>query len=373
MIGSGPGLGPRLALPLGTAVLAGAVLLIGLGPGSVAFEGSAADTAGTPVAATDDAYVADLQTRVADLSTRVAELGGADVAELEGRLGGSRSGFDARFGAPVAYLGGGTVQYEVPEIGRVSVTFVDGIAQQVTAVPPRPAGLPLEEPDPADWSLARAGEVAAELVPADATLAESGAAAVPEAGSSAILGQATTVTDEAGCVVGSRQSFSIAATAPNEESVSSLALALDTEAAALAATEPERGGRSNRSASAVVNQSLGGVASVNGLVIQTFDLEEGVEGARPPAPGQTLVAVELAIENGSRRAARFAESDFLLVDAEGREVSAICGGAEPAIVPIEIGRGDSVEGWVTFQVPEDFVPERFVILAPGARVGYELG
>ena len=341
---------------------------------------SLADSA-TPVAIVDQAQVAgleqaqvaDLQTRVADLTTRVAELGGAEDEALAGRLGGSRTGFDAQYGAPVAYLGGGVVQYEVQGLGRLTVSFEDDVARRLSLVSPRPATLPLEQPDAADWSPERAREIAATLAPRDADFAETEAAELAElAGQSEVLAQAAAAVDEEGCAPAGPVGFTVSYTQPSPDLVSEISLAIDEGGAALAPTEPERGGRVDRGASAVATTSLGGVTAVNGLLLQAFDVVDGAEGERLPAPGQKLVAVELAIENEARRSVRFDLADFVLVDASGQEVTAICGGVEPALGRVEVGRGEAVEGWVTFQVPEGFEPERFVVLAPAARVAFML-
>ena len=334
----------------------------------------AVDAAATPVADQGAAQVSDLQTRVADLSTRVAELGGAEEEALVGRLGGSRSGFDARYGPPVAFLGGGAVQYDVPDTGRLTVTFEADVAQRAMLVSSRPASLPLEEPDEADWSLERAREVAATIVPADATFDVTGTDE-PNVltGASAALSGAVAVDDEQGCEPTGGRGFTVTYTMPNPDLVSAIEIELGAEQAALAPTEPDRSGRTQRGASAVANSSLGGVVAVNGLRMQAFDVVEDAEAEQPAAEGQTLVAVELAIENDGRRSVAFAPTDFVLVDASGEEVTALCGGVEPSIGQVEVGRRDAAEGFVTFQVPEGFVPERFVVLAPGARVGFELG
>ena len=353
-------------------ILGGSVVAIWpqTSPGGLAQEAPIA----SPVADQDQAQVADLQTRVADLSTRVAELGGAESEALVGRIGGSRSGFDERYGPPVAYLGGGAVQYDLAGIGRLTVTFDNGVAQRAMLVAPRPAVLPLDEPNEADWSLDRAREIGATIVPADATF-DDDATAGPGvlSGASEALSDAVLVADEEGCAPAGSRGFTVSYTMPSSDLVSAIEFGLDEQTAALAPTEPERSGRSQRGASAVANSSLGGVVAVNGLRMQAFDVVEDAEGVQPPAAGFSLVAVELAIENEGRRSVRFGPSDFVLVDKSGQEVIAICGGVEPSVAQVDVGRREAAEGFVTFQVPEGFVPEQLVILAPGARVGFNLG
>lgn len=333
--------------------------------------GAQATDPATPVAGFEEARLADLQTRVADLSTQVAELGGADDAALAGRLGGQRAGFDDLYGAPVAYLGPDQVQYDVPGVGRIAVTFADGIAARIAIVSPRPPDMPLAEADAADWTPERAREVASAFAPADAPLAPD-AALTPEpvAFVSAALGAATATADAAGCVVSGDRAFTVSVAAPDADHVAAIELALGEPVAAPSVAES--GGRANRGAGAVANSSLGGIVSVNGLRIEATQARDQAEGARPPAAGQGWFAVELIVENGARRPVSFGLADFVLVDAAGDELTAVCGGADPMFPLAEIGRGDVAEGWVSFQVPADFTPVRLVVLAPNARVGFDV-
>lgn len=325
----------------------------------------------TPVAAFEEARMADLQTRVADLSTQVAELGGADDAALAGRLGGQRAGFDALYGAPVAYLGPGQVQYDVPGVGRTAVTFADGIADRIAIVSPRPPDLPLAEADAGDWTPDRAREIASAFAPADAPLPPDFAIA-PElaAFTSTALGAATATADAAGCVAAGPRAFSVTAAMPDADHVAAVELVLGDPVAAPSVAES--GGRANRGAGAVANSSLGGVVSVNGLRIEATQARDRADGARPAAEGQSWFAVELMVENGARRPVSFALADFVLVDVAGNELTAVCGGADPMFPLAEIGRNDAAEGWVSFQVPADFQPQQLVVLAPNARVGFDV-
>jgi hypothetical protein len=90
------------------------------------------------------------------------------------------------------------------------------------------------------------------------------------------------------------------------------------------------------------------------------------------APDQALTAINVAIGNQTDHNITFDLPDMVLVDAEGREVPAICGGVEPAITQGELAPGETIEGWVTFQAPADFVPVRFVFLIDNARIGFNL-
>ncbi|MBA3415119.1 MAG: hypothetical protein H0U10_07855, partial [Chloroflexia bacterium] len=235
-----------------------------------------------------------------------------------------------------------------------------------------PAALPLEEPDSADWTLDRAREIAVDILPADASFGDAPVDAGELTVSSAALSGVDPGTAEDGCEPAASLGVTVTYTQPSPELVSAIELALDAAPAALAPTAPDQSGRSQRGASAIANSSLGGVVAVNGLRMQAFDVIEGADAERPPAPGFSLVAIEMAIENESRRVVRFSPADFILVDPAGQEVTALCGGVEPSIGEVAVGRRDGAEGFVTFQVPEGFVPERFVVLAPGARVGFNL-
>lgn len=356
------------AAGIAAIVLVGTVLAARPDAGPAGAQGT--DPA-TPVAGFEEARLADLQTRVADLTTQVADLGGADDAALAGRLGGQRTGFDGLYGAPVAYLGPGQVQYDVPGVGRIAVTFVDGVADRIAIVSPRPPDMPLEDADAEDWTPERALEIASAFAPADAPLPPD-AALTPEplAFASIALGAATASADAAGCVTAGPRAFTVAAAMPDSEHVAAVELALGDPVAAPSVAET--GGRANRGAGAVANSSLGGVVSVNGLRIEAPQARDRAEGARPAADGQSWFAVEVMIENGARRPVSFALADFVLVDAAGNELTAVCGGADPMFPLAEIGRGDVAEGWVSFQVPADFQPQRLVVLAPNARVGFDV-
>ena len=50
----------------------------------------------------------------------------------------------------------------------------------------------------------------------------------------------------------------------------------------------------------------------------------------------------------------------------------ICGGVEPAIAGGELKPGESAQGWVTFQAPNNFAPAKFMFYASGATIGFTL-
>ena len=48
----------------------------------------------------------------------------------------------------------------------------------------------------------------------------------------------------------------------------------------------------------------------------------------------------------------------------------MCGGVDPAITSGTVAAGETLEGWVTFQVPSNFTPTRVVFSASNALVGF---
>ncbi|HEX5498760.1 MAG TPA: hypothetical protein VFX03_06015, partial [Thermomicrobiales bacterium] len=165
-------LGASVAVALVVALAAMVVMPSGFRlPHASALAQSATPPA-TPAASPSAAdRLSDLQTQVAALSTQVAELGGADPEAIAGRLGGHRAGFDALYGAPVAYPAPNQVEYRVPDVGRLLATFDNDRAVALVALPNRQADRPLDQPDPADWSLDTARQIIARFSPADATFA----------------------------------------------------------------------------------------------------------------------------------------------------------------------------------------------------------
>jgi len=259
----------------------------------------------------------------------------------------------------------------VPDVGRVTVTFTDGRAARIVAVAPRDAARALGEPDPADWTPARAAEILARFAPADADAAALQPADVTAAqqlaGSSRALQSARAAAGPASCGPAGPRGFTASYTAGSLDHVAAVELALGPEDAAAAPPTPERAGRASRGARAVANSSIGGVVSVNGLRMQAVDVDENVL----PGAGASL-AVEISVDNQTRRPVKFQPTDFVLVDADGYEIPASCAGPEPILAQAEIGRNESVEGWITFAIPEGFVPQKVVVLAADARVGFAL-
>ena len=344
----------------------------------------------TPPAADDPVAVAEataeaLRGEVAALSTEVARLASDEDPALAGRLGGERGGFTVAYGAPLAYVGPDDVVYEIaigeePDItGRATVSFNEGRADRIVIVPARPLEQALDEPSDRDWTPEIVTTALTAFLPDDAGFddGEIDPAAVDEAtGSSTLLAATSTPAAPGACPGSGAAGFAVAFTRPTAETISAVTLEFTGAAGggALAAGElvEAEQGRTQGGASAVANSSLGGVVTVNGVRVEAFNVRPDAEiEAAPPADG-SLFAVELAVGNNTERPLTYQPSDFILVDGDGQELSASCGGVEPGITAGEIAPGDAIEGWITFVLPDDFSPERFVFLAADARVGFDL-
>ena len=326
----------------------------------------------------EEAELADLRTRVAGLATEVARLGGGEQEALTGRLGGSRTGFDDAYGPPAAFIGADQVAYDVPEVGRLTVTFEEDRAVRLVISPPRPADKPNSEADAADWSIAEAGDVATRFAPADAELGDltrdRAADGLVTTGTSTALTTGTGTPTASGCVPTGGGSFTVSFTRPTRETVSAVTLELAPDAAIPPTPAPpseRRGGGANVFAAS----SLPGETTVNQVRVRGIQARFDAEAMEAPVEDGSSVAVELEIENQTEGSLEYAPGHFLLVDEDGRELSAVCGGVEPELSAGEIGPGESAEGWVSFLLPEGFEPARFeyrINGAPGIRVVFLL-
>jgi hypothetical protein len=331
---------------------------------------------------------------------------------ISGRLGGSQATFDADYGPPAGYvdvngnvmaeppLEGDPAQvlYDVPDVGQIAVEFANGRAVGIVVTPPRAADRPLTEVDDADWTLEQANQVGSRFAPADASAGTLVSDQAEPAAGAELTVQATSEAlavlfpqPEPAATAGACEPappaaepgvFTATLTFSSPERISAVTYATggggtEGEAAATGAlapttpTEPGQG-RADRGGNAVANSSLGGSVTVNGIQVQAFQIQPNAEGVVAPAEGQALTAIDVALTNQTDHNVTFGPQDMILVDAEGREVSAICGGVEPAITEGELAPGESIEGWVTFQAPADFVPVRFVFLVDNARIGFNL-
>lgn len=377
------GRSPRLRY--GAGALAGLLVLGGalsapLGLGLSRSGVAAADVGGTPAPAA--AEIEDLRSQVSALSTEVARLTGEENEALAARLGGERGGFTVAYGPPIAYLGPDDVvyEYEVSDgepalAGRVTASFAEGRATRLVVVPDRPFEKPLDEADAADWDPAEAMTPIRAFLPGDAEAESVDLAEVDEfTGASEALAGALGAADAGACTPSGGTGFVVSLTRPTAETISTIILEATEGGGGIAAgelVEPDQG-RTRGGASAVANSSLGGVVTVNGIRVQAFNSrpDAEVEGVTPDEG--SFYAVEVEIENDGQRPLRYQPSDFVLVDADGQELSAGCGGVEPVVESGEIAPGEAVSGWVTFVLPDGFEPTRFVFLGPDARVGFDL-
>jgi hypothetical protein len=135
---------------------------------------------------------------------------------------------------------------------------------------------------------------------------------------------------------------------------------------------PQEGQLGQGGSRAMANSSLGGTVNVNGIQAVATSARPNAQGPRPAAEGYQLFTVDLHLENQTAQSVNYELSDFILVDRRGNEATAICGGIEPAITRGELTPGTGIDGVVTFEVPERFRADRFVILVDGARVGFQL-
>jgi hypothetical protein len=334
--------------------------------------------AATPELTADEAEIADLRNRVAALSTRVAALGGADVEAVAGRLGGSRAGFDDIYGRPIAFLAPGEVSYDVPAVGRVTVTFTDDQATSIVLSPPRPSDLPLDQRDAADWPEETALAEASRYFPVDAAVAPAVETdtALTVTGTSEALTAAMTPADELGCPVSGATPFTATFTRAGPGTISAAVIETappgDASLLPREPVPPEEGQLSQGGSRAIANSSLGGTVSINGIQAVATSARPDAQGPRPSPAGYQLYTVDLHLENQSAQPLTYELSDFILVDRRGNEATAICGGVEPAITRGDLAPGDALEGVVTFEVPERFRADRLVVLLYGARVGFQL-
>ncbi|MFN8591638.1 MAG: DUF4352 domain-containing protein [Thermomicrobiales bacterium] len=333
--------------------------------------------AATPSGA-DNGELADLRNRVNALSTQVAMLGGADAEGITGRLGGSRAGFDDLYGRPTAYLDADEVGYDVPGIGVVTAKFIDDHAVTLTISPTVQPGTPVNT-NAAEWSSEQAKEIAERFLPDDAAVSENGTIGEGTAGfngTSELLNVAMSAADPQGCAVPGALPFRVRMDQSDTSSVTSLTIESDAPgtgaALPLAPVEPEEGRLNQINSRAVANASLGGNVSVNGVEISATSARAGAQIGRQAAEGFQFFTVELALRNNSGDVLTVQPGDLLLVDRKQRESSALCSGAEPVIADVELAPGESLDGIVTFQIPERFRPERLVVLVNGAIVGFNL-
>ncbi|MDQ3692289.1 MAG: DUF4352 domain-containing protein [Chloroflexota bacterium] len=389
----------RVGLVAVAAVLLAALVMIPLRSGPESF--SAAQDAGTPPP--EPPSVEALQTQIAVLEAELALVGGVELELIRGRLGGSRASFDAAYGAPVGYvdaeanvspdppLEGDSAQliYDAADIGEVTATFTNGRATHLTVTPPRSAAQLLPGLGETAWTLEEANAIGSRFSPADAsagtliseqTAPAAGVELTVQASSAALAALFPRQVADGSCgPVAEVGTFTATLLFSSAEEISAVTYATGGTAAgsavgSLAPTTPSEPGRgrADRGGNANVTSSLGGRVTANGVQVEAFQIRPDADGVAAPAADQVLTAIDVAITNNTNHNVTYDLPDFVLVDSEGREVAAICGGLDPAITLGELAPGESIAGWVTFQAPADFVPVRFVFLVDNARIGFNL-
>jgi hypothetical protein len=85
---------------------------------------------------------------------------------LEARLGGTRDGFEARYGGPIAEEP--FVEYDIEGCGTVFVDYYEGIIIRISVFSPREGeDSEYTEPDDADWAIPQAITIAEGFLPLD--------------------------------------------------------------------------------------------------------------------------------------------------------------------------------------------------------------
>ncbi|MDP9369918.1 MAG: DUF4352 domain-containing protein [Chloroflexota bacterium] len=320
------------------------------------------------------AGVDDLQSQVALLLKTEVPTDAEPGEALAGRLGGTREEIVAAYGDPVLYLGPDLVGVEVGDLGQTIVEFARDRVVQIILLPDRPGDKPSTEPDPADWSLDVASALAERFLPADATLDETRSALVDNGlvvvGCSAALGAALE-DSTAGGALDAEAVFSVRYTMPTPQTVSAITIALRDAHSAGEASSPLSPTPTDDDDGTTTSVSRSS-SEQNGIRVTFLGSDLDAEGTESLAPGKRYVAVEVTIENRSNETLRYTPDDFQVTDSAGRAYPAVEGGADPAITGGELAPGDAIRGWISFEVPEDADPERFVYTRQGSTMRFGL-
>jgi hypothetical protein len=75
-----------------------------------------------------------------------------------------------------------------------------------------------------------------------------------------------------------------------------------------------------------------------------------------PAAGKRWVAVDVTITNTAQEEVPYNPFYFKVKAADNTEVNITIGGQEPGLKSGKLAPGDSVRGWVTFEMPEGVEP-----------------
>jgi len=355
----------------GITALALLALALTTGSGGLSAHVPSVDLSATATRETELTEIAALRTEVASL--RTAGAGRTVDDPLGGRLGGTRASFRQEFGDPEESDSPREDRFVVSDVGEVRVTSVGDRAVEV-AIAPTADETGTATAGSSAWTDDQADDIINRFAPADATIIsvqpEPNMVEQTRAGNSEALAAITPTVITCG---GSGDSdFDVTVTFANSPNVASIELAI---AGDTVATSDDVAPVATRGGGTVATVSLGGSTTVNGVRVVAAGVQRDAAGALPTQDDQQLVAVEVEIQNQTSSDLIYSADDFRLSLDDGHELTAACGGVEPAIVDGKLPPDESVRGWVSFAIPEDAVPLRFTYLvggSPTVRAGFKL-
>lgn len=96
------------------------------------------------------------------------------------------------------------------------------------------------------------------------------------------------------------------------------------------------------------------VAGTQRVTLLEAEVSVGGAGSRPPPEGSVYASFLFRIQSLSPDA-RFDPFRFSATDADGRTYPYTAGGRQPALGSSRLlPTGETVEGWISFEVPDDF-------------------
>ncbi len=334
-------------------------------------DASTSDVSATATREAELTEIASLRTEVASLRTPAA---GQKVEDpLGARLGGSRASFRQALGDPTESDSPHQDRFAVSGVGEVTVTSVGDQAVGIAITPS------LADPSTAtagmtDWSADEAEEIITRFAPADAIIVHVQPEPKVVAQTSAGYSEALTAAMPASGVCGGSDDsdFDVAVEFSEAPRVSTILLTIHGSRAAMSRevtpVATSQGGT-------VATVSLGGTTTVNGVRVSAAGVQRDAEGVLPTDGEERLIAIEVDLQNQTRAQLWYTTDDFRLTLEDGRELTAACGGVEPAVVSGTLQADEAVHGWVSFAVAKDAVPVRFTYLvggSPSVRAGFKL-
>lgn len=355
----------------GITALALLALALTSGSGGLSAHVPSSDASATATRDAELTEIAALRTEVASLRTAGADRTVDDP--LGGRLGGTRASFRQAFGDPEESSSPREDRFIVSGIGDVRVTSVGDRAIEV-AIAPLADESAIGTAGSPTWTEGQTDDIINRFAPADATIIS----VQPEpkmveqtrsGDSEALAAIAPTLTT---CGGSGDSDFDVTVTFADSPNAATIVLAIAGDTVATSddvAPVPTGGGGT------VATVSLGGSTTVNGVRVAAAGVQRDAAGALPTQDGQQLVAVEIELQNQTSSDLIYSADDFRLSLDDEHELTAACGGVEPAIVDGKLAPNGSVRGWVSFAIPEDAVPLRFTYLvggSPTVRAGFKL-